>query len=90
MRPRRTSHMQALRQRRAASAWLPNEFTLYIKAKDREGAREKGVISNSLVETQSEAFHMKLILLQTHALILLLLCFLSLILHHVKATVQGK
>lgn len=38
MRPRRTSHMQALRQRNAAPAWLPNEFTLYIRAREREGS----------------------------------------------------
>lgn len=56
MRPRRTSHMQALRQRNTALAWLPNEFTLYIRVRER-GAQEKRVISNSLVETQSEAFH---------------------------------
>lgn len=62
MRPRRTSHMQALRQHDTASAWLLNEFTLYIS----EGARErevqkKRVISNSVVETQSGAFHTWLI-----------------------------
>lgn len=55
MRPRHTSHMQTLRQRHAARAWLPNEFTLYIRARER--SEREGVISNSLVETQSEAFH---------------------------------
>lgn len=34
--PRHASHMQPLRQRNTASAWLPNEFTLYIRARERE------------------------------------------------------
>lgn len=42
MRPRRTSHMQALRQHDTASAWLLNEFTLYISEGERErSAKEK-------------------------------------------------
>lgn len=40
MRPRRTSHMQALRQHDTASAWLLNEFTLYISEGERS-AKEK-------------------------------------------------
>lgn len=41
MRPRRTSHMQALRQHDTASAWLRNEFTLYISEGEREKCKRK-------------------------------------------------
>lgn len=67
-----TSHMQAVRQRNAAPTWLPNEFTLYIRARQTDGG---GVNSNSLVETQSGSFHTWLILPKHHLIILLLSFF---------------
>lgn len=52
--PRHTSPMQALNATQLQPGY---QMSLHHISERERGAQEKGVISNSLVDTQSKAFH---------------------------------